>query len=544
MIISPRYRFNSYSKNLVRDKNERDNIRTTTKKCRNSSNDRKRIYFRTKIRDNNNYQVFNSVNFSDREIIEKKISLSNVYNINNTINIGSHPINMSLRPESFTNNSFFMENNDLNLFELRNVIKNRKNLKKIILIQSFIRAFLSYKKYHNKLPKIKKGLQQSKIVLYKKKMPIYKRGTNYHLVKKIKKIVKESIIIKKHNIHNNFLFTKLIVVNGNYDKEKISLIQKYWRKRKSELIISNYSRLSNFQTQSEIASKFYNNNKRINLMKRTHNDSILFNSLFSFKDIDEEEEYNNNKDKPKYKKSITLTKSINKGAFNKFYSTNNNIKRPHYIQINHKNNQTVTVGRGGDDDEEVYQYEVNDDESFKGRSFTLLRDKNQNGNYIQQVKSPIGKKINPKAKSISIGTTYKKSNNKYFFTSQDIAKLSKNKDYVKIANNLKIWQKNKTFCKNYKGNILKYKDLKPNKNFICINSSKKEKSLLLFRKKNIINKPKISSMKKINSSGKNNLLKKNPLKLISKFFMVDKTKEPNLVIERKLIMKKPFQSRK
>ena len=51
-------------------------------------------------------------------------------------------------------------------------------------------------------------------------------------------------------------------------------------------------------------------------------------------------------------------------------------------------------------------------------------------------------------------------------------------------------------------------------------------------------------MKKINSSGKNNLLKKNPLKLISKFFMVDKTKEPNLVIERKLIMKKPFQSRK
>ena len=279
-------------------------------------------------------------------------------------------------------------------------------------------------------------------------MPIYKRGTNNHLVKKIKKIIKENIIIKKHNIHNNFLFTKLIVVNGNYEKEKISLIQKYWRKRKNELIISNYSRLSNFQTQSEIASKFYNNNKRINLMKGTHNDSILFNSLFSFKDI-EEEEYNNNIDKSKYTKSIKITKSINKGAFNKFYSTNNNIKRPHYIQINHKNNQTVAMGKG-DDDEEVYQYEVNDDESFRGRSFTLLRDKNQNGNYIQQVKSHTGKKINPKAKSISIGTTYKKSNNKYFFTSQDIAKLSKNKDYVKITNNLKIWQKNKTFCKNYK----------------------------------------------------------------------------------------------
>ena len=542
MIISPRYRFNSYSKNLVRDHNERDNIRTTTKKSRNSSNDKKRIYFRTKIRDNNNYQVFNSINFSDREIIEKKISLSNVYNINNTINIGSQPINMSLRPENFNNNSYFMENNDLNLFDLRNIINNRKNLKKIILIQTFVRAFLSYKKYNNKLLNSRNGLQRSKIVLYKKKMPIYKRGTNYHLVKKIKKIVKENMLIKKHNINKNFLFTKLIVVNGNYDKEKISLIQKYWRKRKNELIISNYSRLSNFQTQSEIASKFYNSNQRINLMKRTHNDSILFNSLFSFKDIDEEEN-NNNLDKAKYTKSIKLTKSTNKGAFNKFYSTNNNIKRPRYIQINHKNNQTVTVGRG-DDDEEVYQYEVNDDESFKGRSFTLLRDKNQNGNYIQQVKSHTGKKINPKAKSISIGTTYKKSNNKYFFTSQDIAKLSQNKDFTKINNNLKIWQKNEVFCRYYKGNILKYKELKPNKNFICINSNKKEKSLLLGRKKNIISKPKISSMKKISNNGKNNSLKKNPLKLISKLFFDDKTKEPNLVIERNLIMKKPFQHKK
>ena len=541
MIISPRYRFNSYSKNLVREKNERDYIRTTIKKSRNSSNDRKGIYFRTKIRDKNNYQVFNSVNF-DREIIEKKISLSNVYNINNTINIGNHPINMSLRPESFKNNSFFMENNDLNLFDLRNIINKRKNKKKIVLIQSFVRAFLSYKKYHNKLLSLKNGLKHSKIVLYKKKMPIYKRGTNYHLVKKSNKILKENFIIKKHNIHKNFLFTKLIVVNGNYDKEKISLIQKYWRKRKNELIVSNYSKLSNFQTQSEIASKFYNNNKRINLMKRSHNDSILFNSLFSFKDI-EEEDYNNNLDKSKYKKSIKFTNSINKGAFNKFYSTNNKIKRPHFIQINHKNNQTVTVGRE-DDDEEVYQYEVNDEESFRGRSFTLLRDKNQKGNYIQQVKLHPGKKINPKAKSISLGTTYKKTNNKFFFTSKDIAKLSKNKDYIKISNNLKIWQKNEISCKNYKGNILKYKELKPNKNFICINSSKKEKSLLLGRKKNIITKPRISSMKKISNSGKNNLLKKNPFKLISKFFIVDKTKEPNIVIERKLIMKKPFHYKK
>ena len=126
MIISPRYRFNSYSKNLVKERNERDNIRTTNKKVKNSSNDRKKIYFKTQIRDNNIYNhLYNTINLSDREIIEKKISLSNVYNINNTINIGSHPINMSLRPVDF-NRSYYMENNNLNMYDLRKLINNKK----------------------------------------------------------------------------------------------------------------------------------------------------------------------------------------------------------------------------------------------------------------------------------------------------------------------------------------------------------------------------------------------------------------------------------
>jgi hypothetical protein len=545
MIISPRYRFNSYTKNLVKERNERDNIRTTNKKVKNSSNDRKKIYFKTQIRDNNIYNhLYNTINLSDREIIEKKISLSNVYNINNTINIGSHPINMSLRPVDF-NRSYYMENNNLNMYDLRKLINNRKVLKKIILIQSFVRSFLSHKKYYNKLLNSKNGLQRSKIVLYKKKLPINNKNTAYYLQKKLIKNNEVNTIIKKHNINNNFFFTKTIVNNGYYDKKKISLIQKYWRKRKNELIISNYSRLSNFQTQSEIASKFYNNSQRINLMKRTHNDSILMNSLSSFKE-NEEEENNKSLDKSKFGKSIKLTKSTNKGIFSKFYSTKMNIKRPRYIQINHKNNQTVTIGRGDDDekDEEIFQYEVNEDESFKGRSFTLLRDKNQNGNYIQQVKAYTGKKMNPKEKRINIGMTYKKSRKQYFINSQEMAKLSKNKEYEKIHNQLKMWQKNEIFFKYYKGNILKYKDLKPNKNFICINSYKKEKLLLLGRKKNIISKPKISSMKKINNNGKNNLLKKNPMKLISKYFISDKSKESNLILERNLIMKKPFQFKK
>ena len=546
MIISPRYRFNSYSKNLIKDRIERDNIKTTNKKLKNSSIDRKNIYFKAKIRDNNIYNhLYNTINLSDREIVEKKISLSNVYNINNTINIGSHPINMSLRPVSF-NNSYFMENNNINLYDLRNIkYNNRKVLKKIILIQSFVRRFLSHKKYYNTLLISKNGLQRSKIILYKKKLPINNKNTAYYLPKKLIKNNEENAIIKKHNINNNFFFTKIIVNNGQYDKKKISLIQKYWRKKKNELIISNYSRLSNFQTQSEIAAKFYNNSQRINLMKRTHNNSILMNSLSSLKE-NEEEESNNNIDKSKFNKSIKLTKSTNKGIFNKFYSTKISMKRPSYIQINHKNNQTVTMGRGDDDekDEEVFQYEVNEEESFKGRSFTLLRDKNQNGNYIQQVKANTGKKMNPKAKRIDIGMTYKKSRRQYFMNSQEMAKLSKNKEYQKINNKLKMWQKNEIFFEYYKGNILKYKDLKPNKNFICINSYKKEKKLILGRKKNIISKPKISLMKKINNNGKNNLLKKNPMKLISKYFISDRKKESNLVLERNLIMKKPFQYKK
>jgi len=543
MIISPRYRFNSFSKNLNKDQNERDNIRTTNKKIQNSSNDRKKIYFKNRIKDNNIYNnLYNTINLSDREIIEKKISLSNVYNINNTINIGSHRINMSLKPVNI-NNTYYMENDNLHLYNLRNIFNNRKVLNKIILIQSFVRRFLSHKKYYNKLLNSKNGLQRSKIVLYKKKLPVNNRTAHYS-PKKFMKNNEVNIIIKKHSINNNFFFTKTIVNNGNYDREKISFIQKYWRKRKNELIISNYSRLSNFQTHSEIASKFYNNSQRINLVKRTHNDSILLNSLSSFKE-NEEEENNNNLDKSKFTKSIRMKKSVNKGIFNKFYSMNNNIKRPRYIQINHKNNQTVTIGRGDDDEnEEVYQYEINEDESFKGRSFTLLRDKNQNGNYIQQIKANTGKKINPKAKRIDIGMTYKKSRKQYFINSQEMAKLSKNKESQKINNHLKMWQKNKIFFNYYKGNILKYKDLKPNKNFICINSYKKEKSLLLGRKKNIISKPNISSMKKISNSGKNNLLKKNPMKLISKLFINDIAKESNLVLERNLIMKKPFQYKK
>ena len=223
MIISPRYRFNSYSKNLIKDRIERDNIKTTNKKLKNSSIDRKNIYFKAKIRDNNIYNhLYNTINLSDREIVEKKISLSNVYNINNTINIGSHPINMSLRPVSF-NNSYFMENNNINLYDLRNIkYNNRKVLKKIILIQSFVRRFLSHKKYYNALLNSKNGLQRSKIILYKKKLPINNKNTAYYLQKKLIKNNEVNTIIKKHNINNNFFFTKTIV--NNLIKRKYILI--------------------------------------------------------------------------------------------------------------------------------------------------------------------------------------------------------------------------------------------------------------------------------------------------------------------------------
>ena len=476
--------------------------------------DKDQIFIKNKIKDNNNYRTtYNSIKVGDRSIIVKKISLSNIFNINNTTNIRNHPLSLSLtEKEEFDNNSF-----DIVQKQRANLYNNRiKKVKMIILIQSFIRKFLSNKKYFNDLQKIKSKSYNSVKTIYVKKTPMYKNNFS------CKKLPPKNIM-KKSIDKSNYLFNKLIIINSCEDKTKISKIQKFWRNRRLNLQVGNYSRISNYQCQSEIVKKF-KYNKKISLMKRPKYDSLLFNSL---KSLNEEDEIN----------------LKNKDIFNKLYNNNNSyIKRPKYIKLYSKNNQTLIKDEYFGEDEDIYQYVVNNT-SYRGQSFTLFHDKNQNGNYIQQVISNTGRKIN-KVKNEVNNINLFPDNNNADNSKEDIK--NKFNEFKKINNNLKMWKKNKINSKKYEENILKFKNLKPNKNLICINSNRTEKLLILERKKNIINKPNPLLMKKIDNkkiikNKKTNIIKN---KIISKYFINDDRIEPNLVLERKLFMINPKVSLK
>lgn len=499
--------------------------------------EKNKIFLRSRIRDNynsNSHSNYNSINYIDRSIIVKKISLSNVFNYNNVINTTNHPINLSLtEKEVFDGNNSFIENHRLNLYNSK-----RKKVHKVILIQSFIRRFLSYKKYINELQDVK-GIHYTKSKIYRKKLPVYKKYINYQPSEPIMEDINEKKIDK--NFTNNYFFTKLVIINTNDDKAKISKIQKYWRKRKLNLQIGNYSRISNYQCQSEIVKK-YNFGKKINLTKKATYDSLLFSSLHSLK-----EEQESVKDENKNPKKIQISKDkisvkTNNDIFHKFYLRNKYITRPQYIKLYNKNNQTKR-----EDNEGIYQYEVNDiNKTFKDKSFSLFHDKNKNGNYIQQIKSNTGKKIIQikSCSDINRNATISEYNKLKKYDTDE--KLKKSKEYKQIINNLKVWQKNKINSELYEDNINKYKHLKPNKNFICIISSKAEKLLHLNRKRDIIMKPNNSLMKKTNNSIKKSSSKLINMKkaLINKNFMNYDENEPYIILERKLIMSKPIRKKK
>ena len=472
--------------------------------------DKNQIFIKNKIKDNNNYRTtYNSIKVGDRSIIVKKISLSNIFNINNTTNTRNHPISLSLtEKEVFDNNSFdIIQNQRLNLYN-----KRIKKIKMIILIQSFIRKYLTNKKYFNDLQKIKSRFHNSSKSIYIKKTPIYKKNFIYQ------KIIEKNIM-KKAVDNNNFFFNKVIIINSAENKEKISKIQKFWRNKRLNLQVGNYSRICNYQCQSEIVKKF-KYNKKISLMKIPKYDSLLFNSL---KSLNEEDQMGIKNDKD---------------IFNRLYNKNNYIKRPKYIKLYNKNNQTLIKDEYFGEDEDIYQYVAkNINTSYKGKSFTLFHDKNQNGNYIQQIPNT-EKKLEKIVNSVNNINLFPDNNN-------DKENIKNNSDgFKKIHNNLKTWRKNKIKSKKYEENILKFKNLKPNKNLICINSNRQEKLLVLDRKKDIINKPNILLMKKIENkkntrnlkNTKNNIIKK----IISKYFINDDDSvEPNLNLERKLFMINP-----
>ena len=107
---------------------------------------------------------------------------------------------------------------------------------------------------------------------------------------------------------------------------------------------------------------------------------------------------------------------------------------------------------------------------------------------------------------------------------------------------MKIWQKSKINNKYCEDNIFKFNKEKPNENFIQINSSKSEQLLKLERKNDIIDKPNFIKIKKVKKSIKKisgkSQIKKN---ILSKYFINEDGEETNLILERKLIMKKPVK---
>ena len=492
--------FPSLNNNFISNSDRKVKYKQSRFKRPDSNN---KIFFKIKNMDNNKYRTnYNSINLGDRSIIVKKISLSNIFNINNTINSQKYPISLSLNEKQVfdnnNNNYFFVQSRRTNLYNNR-----IKKIKNIIIIQTFVRRFLTCKKYYNELKNIKSKLNTKKIV-YRKKMPLYK-SLSY------KKITSRKI--NKKNVDNNhFFITKLIIVNKQYDKALISKIQKFWRNKKINAQIGNYSRINNYECQSEIIKNL--RYKKINLTKKPKYDSLLFSSLKS----KEELEF---KDKNKNKNKDEINLKNNKEIFDIFYSKNNNLKRPQYIKLYNKNNQTSIKGEYCE--ENIYNYEVNDiDGSFKGKSFTLYHDKNKNGKYIQQTNYNIEKKIF-----------------KMFDNNDDENKNINNfNECYNIFNNLKVWKKNKLKFKFNAGNTLKFKNLKPNKNFLYVNSSKVEKKLKIERKKDIIDYPNCSLMKKINNNLKKNNIKKTK-NILSKYFINEDEDEPNLIIERKFFMKKP-----
>ena len=333
-------------------------------KCIHSDRNKILLKYNNNENNNNDYKTtYNSINLGDRSIIIKKICLSNIGG-NANINARNHPISLSLsEKEAFKDNNYgSIEKQRLKSFNYK-----IKTIKIIVKIQSFVRGFLIKKKYFNELQNIKNNLTRTKHFIYKKKIPSHRNiNLNYN--------INHCVKISKKNICENNFFTKNIIVNTLYNKKKISKIQKFWRNKKYNLQIGNYSRISNYQCQSEIMNK-NNFSKKINLMKKPKYNS-LFNSLKYLKD---ESNSNNSKDKNK-KDMILLMKD--KEILNKFYLKNKYIKRPQYIKLWNRNNHTS-----------IKDYSINDiNKSFKNKSFTLLHDKIKNGHYIQQIKSNTKKK--------------------------------------------------------------------------------------------------------------------------------------------------------
>ena len=152
------------------------------------TSEKNKIFIPSKMKDsytsNSNY---NSINYYDRSIIVKKISLSNIFGSgnsntntnNNTNNKTEHPTSVSLTEKEVLDDSNYISSNKINLYNNKiNLYNNRvKKIKMATLIQSVVRRFLLNKKLFNDIQSVKRA-HNTKSKIYRKKIPLNKKNVN------------------------------------------------------------------------------------------------------------------------------------------------------------------------------------------------------------------------------------------------------------------------------------------------------------------------------------------------------------------------------
>ena len=388
-----------------------------------------------------NKKKLNPNNFRNYKMTKKFINLSN-----NSINFFS--LTDRIEPSYSKTQKNSKEKKNIN-----ETSKSYYNVKKIILLQKKIRNFLLKKKQIIRRLTFQKNYSQT--ILYKKKLP--KINNNKINSTKINWVTKPKIRdkIKKNSI--DFFFNKIFIKNTKNDIKKIKRIQKYWRM-----------------------------NKQSNIFTYIHPRNSAFFDFDSYQSVTSINS-RNKKQLKSNKLNITEIDDFNSDVNDKS-SNNDAAKIPQSIQLlsNHKHYNSI-----------ILQYE---DENKLEKSF-IKSNGIGNGNYsfIHEKKWPINfknmslKRINPKIKEL---INMKSS-------SINIGKRIENKEVSN--NNLNIFHKNKinpSFI-NDRDNMDKYKNLKPNKFFIKINSDKIEKKLVI-NTNDIANKPDLTKLKNKNKNKNKN----------------------------------------
>jgi len=412
--------------------------------------------------------------------------------------------------------------------------------------------------------KSNKKLTNNNSIIYKKKS-IMKNKTNivghkrnlsmnYYLIPKFNEN-KSTLDLNENRIAIKFrpnvkrfkkdcmFLTKKIINNKKEELSKIIYIQKTWKKvlmeKQFKPIIYDYKEFVTY-----LPNSFYCDSKKPyqDIINSISNNSNISNNLNSIMSYTNDKEEDNLRDYYKKYNKIKITSGN---------LTLNRISKSRNIDINvFPNNQNRT--------------------SFKNRLYNSLKYKAMNNinntfsyNYSNTYNNNIYNYKSPNSSSLKI---------KKFINNSNVKSKSKNKNkkysianIIIVKNKLNKWVKNRIQFDYKPHEIDKYKKLMPNKNFIIINSHKKEKRLFLNgENKEIIPKPKIKknkrksnivhkininegNLKNLKSIGNKNKTNKvnRKQKLLNQLFIDDiSNKEPILNIENKLIMKKPIFHKK